>query len=199
MESSPSNGRLVYITRTEAAAYLDEIARDGWPVTEIGFTGGEPFMNPEILGLLEDALSRGLSALVLTNAMQPMLRLNLREGLLALREAYGDRLTLRVSLDHYAKAFHDEERGPGSFDKTLEASTGSRPTAFRCRSQDALAGEKPRPMRGPATPCLSGGVVGRSARTTRPLSYCSPRWTYGRRSPRSPRVAGAFSENPLPR
>jgi Radical SAM superfamily/4Fe-4S single cluster domain len=120
IESSPSNGRLVYITRTEAAAYLDEIARDGWPVTEIGFTGGEPFMNPEILGLLEDALSRGFSALVLTNAMQPMLRLNLREGLLALREAYGDRLTLRVSLDHYAKAFHDEERGPGSFDKTLE-------------------------------------------------------------------------------
>ncbi|MGK2922010.1 MAG: radical SAM protein [Methyloceanibacter sp.] len=120
IESSPSNDRLIYITRAEAAAYLDEIALDGWPVTEIGFTGGEPFMNPEILGLLDDALERGFSALVLTNAMQPMLRLNLREGLLALREAYGDRLTLRVSLDHYTKAFHDEERGPGSFDKTLE-------------------------------------------------------------------------------
>lgn len=120
IESTPENDRLVYITRAETAAYLDEIARDGWPVSEIGFTGGEPFMNPEILGMLEDALSCGLSALVLTNAMQPMLRPRVREGLLGLREAYGDRLVLRVSLDHYGKRFHDEERGPGAFDKTLE-------------------------------------------------------------------------------
>jgi len=119
IESSPTNDRLVYITRAEVAGYLDEIARDGWPVTEIGFTGGEPFMNPEILGLLDDVLGRGFSALVLTNAMQPMLRPRLQEGLLRLLKAHGDRLTLRVSLDHYTKALHDEERGPGSFDNTL--------------------------------------------------------------------------------
>ena len=46
IESSPENDRLAYITRAEAAAYLDEIARERWPVREIGFTGGEPFMNP---------------------------------------------------------------------------------------------------------------------------------------------------------
>ena len=120
IESSPSNDRLVYITRTEAARYLDEIARDGWPVTEIGFTGGEPFMNPEILEMLEDALERGFSVLVLTNAMQPMLRPGLREGLLALHETYGAQLVLRVSLDHHTEALHDEERGAGAFDKTLE-------------------------------------------------------------------------------
>jgi uncharacterized Fe-S cluster-containing radical SAM superfamily protein len=120
IESSPANDRLAYISRAEAAAYLDEIAGDGWPVTEIGFTGGEPFMNPEILGMLEDALRRGFLVLVLTNAMQPMLRPRLRDGLLALCKAHGDRLTLRVSLDHYTKAFHDEERGPGSFDMTLQ-------------------------------------------------------------------------------
>jgi hypothetical protein len=102
------------------AAYLDEIARDGWPVTEIGFTGGEPFVNPEIIEMLGDALGRGHSALVLTNAMQPMLRPRIRGGLPALRDAYGSRLVLRVSLDHYSRALHEEERGPGTFDKTIE-------------------------------------------------------------------------------
>ena len=120
IDSSPTNDRLVYITRDEVARYLDEIAGDGWPVTEIGFTGGEPFLNPDMLSMLEDVLRRGFSALVLTNAMQPMLRPRLRDGLLALRETYGGRLTLRVSLDHYTKALHDEERGPASYDKTLE-------------------------------------------------------------------------------
>jgi MoaA/NifB/PqqE/SkfB family radical SAM enzyme len=120
IESSPTNDQLAYITRAEVAAYLDEIARDKLPVTEIGFTGGEPFMNPDMLEMLEDTLSRGLSALVLTNAMQPLLRPRIRDGLLALRDAFGDRLSLRVSLDHYSKALHEEERGPRSFDKTLE-------------------------------------------------------------------------------
>ncbi|HUU65684.1 MAG TPA: radical SAM protein [Methyloceanibacter sp.] len=120
IESSPENDRLAYIVRAEAAAFLDEIARDSLPVTEIGFTGGEPFMNPDMLGMLDDVLQRGLKALVLTNAMQPMLRPRIRDGLKALHAAYGSRLSMRVSLDHYTKALHEEERGTGTFDKTLE-------------------------------------------------------------------------------
>ena len=120
IESSPTNDELVYISRSETTLYLDEIERDGWPVTEIGFTGGEPFMNPEMLGILADALDRGFSVLILTNAMQPMLRPAVQDGLLELHKAHRDRLHLRVSLDHYSMALHDEERGSGSFDKTLE-------------------------------------------------------------------------------
>lgn len=120
IESSPDNDRLVYLTRAEAEAYFDEIARDFWPVREIGFTGGEPFMNPDIVAMLGDALSRGFSVLVLTNAMQPMLRPRVREGLTALRGAYANRLVLRVSLDHYSRELHDTERTAGSFAKTVE-------------------------------------------------------------------------------
>jgi uncharacterized Fe-S cluster-containing radical SAM superfamily protein len=120
IESSPENDRLAYISRAEVVAYLDEIARDGWPVAGIGFTGGEPFMNPDIIEMLGDALARGYSALVLTNAMQPMLRPRIRDGLLALRKAYGGRLVIRVSLDHYTRERHEEERGPLTFDKTVE-------------------------------------------------------------------------------
>ena len=120
IDSSPENDRLAYITRAEVASYLDEIARDGWPVEEIGFTGGEPFMNPDIIEMLGDVLARGHRALVLTNAMQPMLRPRIREGLLGLRETYGDRLVMRVSLDHYSRELHDTERGEGSFARTLD-------------------------------------------------------------------------------
>ncbi len=120
IESSPDNDRLAYITRAEALAFLDEIRDAGLPTTEIGFTGGEPFMNPDILAMLGDALGHGHAVLVLTNAMQPMLRPRIQSGLLALREAHGRRLVLRVSLDHYGKALHEEERGSGTFDKTIE-------------------------------------------------------------------------------
>ena len=120
IELSPENDRLAYITRAEAAAYLDEIVRDRWPVTEIGFTGGEPFMNPDFIAMLGDALSRGFSVLVLTNAMQPMLRPRVLTGLLGLRHAHGDKLTMRVSLDHYSEELHDTERSAGAFAKTIE-------------------------------------------------------------------------------
>jgi len=119
IESSPRNDRLAWLTAAELAAYLDEIERERLGTAEIGFTGGEPFLNPELLAMLGDALGRGLRALVLTNAMRPMLRPRVREGLLALRRAHGERLALRVSLDHYARALHEAERGPGSWEPAL--------------------------------------------------------------------------------
>jgi len=118
IESSPRNDRLAYLTRAEVRAYLDEIARDGLPTGTIGFTGGEPFMNRDIIGMLEDVLARGLRALVLTNAMAPLRKL--RPKLLALRDAYGDCLTLRVSLDHYVPAVHEAERGRRSWAPTID-------------------------------------------------------------------------------
>jgi sulfatase maturation enzyme AslB (radical SAM superfamily) len=120
IESSPENDRLAYISRAEVLAFLEEIATAGLTTREIGFTGGEPFMNPDILAMLGDALAHGHAVLVLTNAMQPMLRPRIQSGLVALREAYGHRLVLRVSLDHYRKAQHEEERARGSFEKTIE-------------------------------------------------------------------------------
>lgn len=120
IESSPTNDRLAYLSADEARAFFDEIKRDGLGTDEIGFTGGEPFMNPDILVMLGQALERGFKTLVLTNAMQPMLRLGIKNGLSDLRARFGDRLAIRVSLDHYTKERHEAERGAGSWDKTLE-------------------------------------------------------------------------------
>ena len=120
IESSPRNDALSYISAAEVAAYLDEAEALGLPLEEIGFTGGEPFMNAALPAMLAEVLSRPrLSAIVLTNAMQPMRRH--AAALLALRDRFGTgRLTIRVSLDPHEAAHHDVERGEGSYAKTLE-------------------------------------------------------------------------------
>ena len=118
IESSPTNDRLVYLSAAEVRDYLDEIARDGLATQEIGFTGGEPMMNPELPQMLEDCLSRGFRVLVLTNAMKPMMKL--KDALLALNQRYHDRLVIRVSVDHYARELHQLERGPRSWAPTME-------------------------------------------------------------------------------
>ncbi len=113
MDSSPTNDRLAYLDLAEVEAYLDEIARLGLPVTEIGFTGGEPFMNRALAPMLEGVLARGLNALVLTNAMKPML--NKRAALLAVKERHGRALALRVSMDHHSREKHEAIRGRGTW------------------------------------------------------------------------------------
>src|SRR5215469_210298 len=49
IESSPRNDRLAYLSAAEVARFLDEIAALRLGTAEIGFTGGEPFMNRELL------------------------------------------------------------------------------------------------------------------------------------------------------
>ncbi len=118
IESSPTNDRLAYLTRADVRAVLEEIAREALPVKAIGVTGGEPFMNPDILEILEDCLAAGFEVLVLTNAMRPMMKLS--ERLAGLRDRYPDRLILRVSIDHHDRSLHEEERGRRSWAPTLE-------------------------------------------------------------------------------
>ena len=120
IESSPRNDRLVYLTDRDIAPFLDEIDALGSGRVEIGFTGGEPFLNPHMIRLAEMALERGHTALVLTNAMKPMMRPRVQAGLLDLHARYGAKLELRISLDHYTAANHDAERGAGGFASTLE-------------------------------------------------------------------------------
>ena len=109
IESSPRNDRLVYLSVADVAQYLDEIAALRLGTGLIGFTGGEPFLNPHLAEILDLTLRRGFRVLVLTNAMKPMHKRKL--ALQRLRERFGDRLHLRVSLDHYDPEVHEAERG----------------------------------------------------------------------------------------
>jgi pyruvate-formate lyase-activating enzyme len=118
IESSPTNDRLVYLSAADIMPYLDELDAIEQGPREIGFTGGEPFLNPDIIDMTHLALARGHDVLMLTNAMRPMMRPRVQAGLQALIAQFGDRLTFRVSLDHWSSALHDSERGVGGFEET---------------------------------------------------------------------------------
>jgi uncharacterized Fe-S cluster-containing radical SAM superfamily protein len=118
IESTPTNDRLEYIRLAEVEPFLDEIQRFDLATDEIGLTGGEPFMNPDIIPIMKAILRRGFRLLVLTNAMRPMAKVG--NGLLQLQAEYPEQLTLRVSVDHYRPELHEEERGAKSWQPMLD-------------------------------------------------------------------------------
>ena len=117
IESSPSNDRLSYLSRSEAQAYLGEAALLHPQLEEIAFTGGEPFTNRELPMMMSDALEAGYRVLVLTNAMRPMQRFEAE--LLRLQREHAGRITIRVSLDHYSSERHETVRGAGSWSPAI--------------------------------------------------------------------------------
>lgn len=117
IESTPKNDRLVYLTHAEVVSYLDEIVREKLTTEEIGITGGEPFINPDIIPIMGECLDRGFRLLVLTNAMRPMMKCE--KELLELKYKYGAALTIRVSVDHFKQELHEEERGLRSWEPMM--------------------------------------------------------------------------------
>lgn len=114
MDSSPTNDALAYLNLDHVRTYLDEIRTHAFDVHEIGFTGGEPFMNRDFIDMLAAVLERGLNALVLTNAMKPLWQK--RAALHDLAKRYDlTGLQIRVSIDHYSPDIHEKERGPNTW------------------------------------------------------------------------------------
>ena len=119
IESSPKNDRLVYLSFADVVEFLDELEELSGKTCEIGFTGGEPFLNPDFLKMLEECQRRDLSIMVLTNAMKPLQ--NKIDGLLKLKKVFGTKkIVFRVSIDHYNKDLHEVERGAGTWDPMIK-------------------------------------------------------------------------------
>ena len=115
IESSPKNDSLAYLTFEEVKSFIDEAVDKNLGTNEIGFTGGEPFMNKDIMKMIDYSLRKGLKVLVLSNAMKPML--NRTKELIKLNHS---NLTIRVSIDHYEKEKHEEIRGKNTYDVMLQ-------------------------------------------------------------------------------
>ncbi|MBJ7533623.1 radical SAM protein [Rhodomicrobium vannielii ATCC 17100] len=118
IESSPKNDRLAWLTLADAVPFLEEMARLPLPVSLVGFTGGEPFMNADFIAILEDTLARGFETLTLTNALKPME--HRRADIARLAATHGPRLRIRVSLDDFRDGVHDRERGGATFARALD-------------------------------------------------------------------------------
>ncbi len=85
-------------------------------VKEFYFTGGEPFVNPEMLEILEETLRFG-PCTVLTNGT--VLSAQRIDALSALSGRARYALEIRVSLDGIEAADHDRFRGHGAFARTI--------------------------------------------------------------------------------
>ena len=115
IESSPKNDSLAYLTFEEVKSFIDEAIDKNLGTSEIGFTGGEPFMNKDIMKMIDYSLRKRLKVLVLSNAMKPML--NRTKELIKLNHS---NLTIRVSIDHYEKEKHEEIRGKNTYDVMMQ-------------------------------------------------------------------------------
>lgn len=111
---SPTNHTHEVMTLAEVRRYLDEAAALG--VREYYFTGGEPFLNPEMEAILAATLEVG-PANVLTNGL--LLDPERCARLKALEQGSDYSLDLRVSLDGYDAATNDPIRGAGTFERIL--------------------------------------------------------------------------------
>jgi molybdenum cofactor biosynthesis enzyme MoaA len=111
---SPTNKTHDHLSLDEVRGYLDEAAALG--VKEYYFTGGEPFLNPDMEAILAATLSVG-PATVLTNGL--LLDRGRCARLAALSAGSDYSLDVRVSLDGFTPESNDAIRGEGVFDRAM--------------------------------------------------------------------------------
>lgn len=109
--------------RTFGFLSLDQVRKElaaaaGYGVKEISFTGGEPFLHPDLMEMLRLALD-GAPTTVLTNGT--LVNDRLADRLAALESESSYSFEIRISLDGYTEATNDAIRGPGVFRKVLDA------------------------------------------------------------------------------
>lgn len=112
--SKPGDNRIEFLTLEDARRFIAEALELG--VKRFSFTGGEPFVNPEFVAILDAALTHR-PCLVLTNATEPLTKQ--MAAVLRLRDR-PNRLKFRISLDHPDPVKHDESRGKGTFTQALD-------------------------------------------------------------------------------
>ncbi|ADB62723.1 Radical SAM domain protein (plasmid) [Haloterrigena turkmenica DSM 5511] len=108
--SGPGHQQPDELSTEEAMAFIDEL--DEMDVFQVNIGGGEPFIRPDMLELLEELTDRDISTCVSTNGTQ------LDEETLDRIEAM-DPLFLQVSMDGLREA-NDAIRGEGVYDQIVE-------------------------------------------------------------------------------
>jgi sulfatase maturation enzyme AslB (radical SAM superfamily) len=114
VSSGPANHHHALMSRADVRGHLAEALELG--VRELYFTGGEPFLHPELLEILDDSLVHAPSTVLTNGTLFTPARI---EELKRLSDRSRHSLELRVSLDGSNAVDHDRVRGEGSFERTL--------------------------------------------------------------------------------
>jgi len=112
---SPKNDSFGFLSLEQVKARLAESV--AWGVKEFYFTGGEPFLNRDMVPILVETLQFG-PATVLTNGT--VLKDEWLKELRAAEEASLYSLEFRVSIDGFSAATNDPIRGEGTFVRAIE-------------------------------------------------------------------------------
>lgn len=115
VDSNPENDYLNQLSLSDIENELKISKKYG--VEHIYFTGGEPFINKNIVTMIEAAIAVA-DTTILTNGTRP-LRKYISQIVMVNGNSRND-LSLRISLDHYQAARHDLIRGNGKFNETFE-------------------------------------------------------------------------------
>ena len=115
VSSGPGDDHHALLPRAEVRRHVEEGLALG--AKEFYFTGGEPFVHPEMLGIIADTLEGG-PVTVLTNGT--LFTPRRTDALRRLGTSARYSLEIRVSLDGASAAEHDRFRGAGSFGRTMD-------------------------------------------------------------------------------
>ncbi|TWT31694.1 radical SAM protein [Blastopirellula retiformator] len=110
----PKNDTFGFLTLEQVESRLQEAAKLG--VKEFYFTGGEPFLHPQIVPMLIAALRYG-PVTVLTNGT--VLKAQWLQQLWSAEDQGIYSLEFRVSIDGFSPATNDPIRGAGTFDRAM--------------------------------------------------------------------------------
>ncbi len=111
---TPHNREFGFLRLKEVRQRLDESVPLG--VKEYYFTGGEPFLNPDMTAILELTLQYGPPS-VLTNGT--VLKDDWLRRLRLAEDSSRYSLEFRVSIDGFSAALNDPIRGDGTFDRAM--------------------------------------------------------------------------------
>ena len=110
----PKNNNHCLLKEDVIQHYLKEASAYG--VKEFYFTGGEPFLHPDILNILKESLSYGIVT-VLTNGT--LITSKVAQLLAQISNISKNKLEFRVSLESYLEEENDRIRGKNSFKNAI--------------------------------------------------------------------------------
>jgi len=116
VEAGPRANRHPLLQYRTFKNHLDTALAGSYKTLEIYFTGGEPFINPDILMFLKDSLQHG-NTTILTNATR--ITESVATHLANFQKQSSHKLTFRVSFEGPDAESNDRIRGPNSFRRAL--------------------------------------------------------------------------------
>ncbi len=112
---APDNDSFEFLSLDEVEDWLRRSEK--WGVKEYYFTGGEPFMHPDLPAMLERTLEQGPASVLTNGTLLPARAL---EPIARTARAASYSLEMRVSLDGPSPETNDRIRGEGTFDRAMD-------------------------------------------------------------------------------